>query len=73
MQGLGGVEGLPDATHPGVRARLGQQYETRRAIEGLSAAVRDTWKDGAGTKITVVSTGPLTNIALFVPTVLPCR
>jgi inosine-uridine nucleoside N-ribohydrolase len=35
------------------------------AISGLSAAVRDTWKDGAGQQVTIVSTGPMTNIALF--------
>ena len=32
----------------------------------MATAVRDIWKEGAGEKVTIVSTGPMTNIALFV-------
>jgi len=64
--GLGGVEGLPPVTHPEVAARI--QMVNRKpvhAIEGIADAVRNTWKDGAGSQVTIVSTGPMTNIALF--------
>lgn len=37
-----------------------------RALEGMASAVKDTWKKGAGHKVIIVSTGPMTNIALFV-------
>lgn len=72
VQGLGGVEGLPPATHPDVQHRLilhGGAYQgSHNAIEGIAAAVRAHWKNGetGGEPITVVSTGPMTNVALFV-------
>jgi uridine nucleosidase len=37
-------------------------------------AIRNTWQHGAGSQVTVISTGPMTNIALFVsihPELLP--
>lgn len=32
----------------------------------MAAAVRDTWNGGEGSKVTIISSGPMTNIALFV-------
>ncbi|GBE79883.1 Inosine/uridine-preferring nucleoside hydrolase domain-containing protein [Sparassis latifolia] len=66
IDGLGGVEGLPSADSEGVRARLKINGRTTRAIEGIAEAVRNTWKDGQGYRVTVLSSGPMTNIALFV-------
>jgi hypothetical protein len=60
--GLGGVEGLPSAESGSVRERI----ETGPAIEAIASAIRQTWNDGAGAKVTLVASGPLTNIALFV-------
>lgn len=61
--GLGGVEGLPPADSDSVRARIDNR---RPAIEAIAAAIGQTWNAGAGAKVTVVASGPLTNIALFV-------
>ncbi|KAH9977609.1 nucleoside hydrolase [Lactifluus volemus] len=60
--GLRGVEGLPSADLSPVRARI----DNRSAIEAIANAVRQTWNDGAGVKVTIVASGPLTNVALFV-------
>ncbi|KAI0920958.1 hypothetical protein AcV5_001296 [Taiwanofungus camphoratus] len=64
--GLGGVEGLPSVENPGVRAHLQAQGQTVRAIEGIARAIETTWRDGNGHQIVLVSSGPMTNIALFV-------
>ncbi|KAJ8455456.1 hypothetical protein ONZ51_g12453 [Trametes cubensis] len=69
--GLGGVEGLPPADSPEVQARLqGDEVTTEartvRALEGMAQTIEQWWKRGCGYKMTVVSTGPMTNIALFV-------
>jgi hypothetical protein len=64
VDGLGGVEGLLPGDSNEVRARFGN--EPVRALDGMSQAIRQTWRSGHGTKITVVSTGPMTNIALFI-------
>lgn len=64
--GLGGVEGLPAADAPEVLARLPDQITTASALEAMAAAVRDTWNGGEGSKVTIISSGPMTNIALFV-------
>ena len=37
-----------------------------RALEGISKAIQSTYLDGKGEKVTVISSGPMTNIALFV-------
>ncbi|KAH9850819.1 nucleoside hydrolase [Lenzites betulinus] len=66
IDGLGGVEGLPHADSAEVRARLWSDGETVRAVEGIAKAVKSKWKGGIGRKLTIVSTGPMTNIALFV-------
>ena len=64
--GLRGVEGLPRADSDSVRARIASDNSNRPAIEAIAAAISQTWDAGAGAKVTVVATGPLTNIALFV-------
>ncbi|KAI0353077.1 nucleoside hydrolase [Trametes cingulata] len=66
LDGLGGVDGLPPADSPEVRARLLDHGESVRAVEAMAKAVGSKWKGGIGLKITIVSTGPMTNIALFV-------
>ncbi|KAF8630629.1 hypothetical protein AX15_002780 [Amanita polypyramis BW_CC] len=65
--GLGGVEGLPDPKDPQVQALFAVHEDGSHmcAIEGMAKAIKETWKGGAGSKVTIVSTGPLTNIALF--------
>ncbi|EIN10500.1 nucleoside hydrolase [Punctularia strigosozonata HHB-11173 SS5] len=63
--GLGGVEGLPSAESDAVQARLGND-EPVRALDAMSKIIRETWDSGKGVKVVVVSTGPMTNIALFV-------
>ncbi|KDQ64422.1 hypothetical protein JAAARDRAFT_28053 [Jaapia argillacea MUCL 33604] len=63
IDGLGGVEGLPNVDNPAVQARLAAGS---RAIEGMANAIRGCWKDGEGHKVTIVSSGPMTNVALFV-------
>lgn len=66
QDGLAGVEGLPSVENAGVRARLQSLDSMARAIEQLARAIRDTWQDGKGDQVTVVSSGPMTNIAIFV-------
>lgn len=68
--GLGGLEGLPSADSSPVQARI----DSRPAIEAIANAIRQTWNDGVGVKVTIVASGPLTNVALFVsvyPDLLP--
>ena len=62
--GLGGVEGLPEFTEPLVQARI-QQSGDIRAIEAMAKAIQDTWNGGRGQRTTLVTTGPQTNLALF--------
>ena len=66
FDGLGGVEGLPSADdHPVIRHQLEKSESTGlRAVEGMAKAVQEA-KNG-GEKVTIVSTGPMTNVALFV-------
>lgn len=74
IDGLGGVEGLPTSEDPGVAARLHRDDVPVRAIEGIANAVRKMWKQGSGPQVTIVSTGPMTNVALFIsvyPDLLP--
>ncbi|KAF9480683.1 uridine nucleosidase [Pholiota conissans] len=68
IDGLGGVEGLPDSDDPRVLA-LFEKHEDGsrvRALEGMSRAIKETWNNGAGHQVVVISTGPMTNIAHFV-------
>jgi inosine-uridine nucleoside N-ribohydrolase len=62
------VEGLAPADSDSVRARIASDTteSNRPAIEVIAAAVSETWNAGAGAKVTIVASGPLTNIALFV-------
>jgi len=64
--GLRGVEGLQPADSDSVRARIASDTDNRAAIEVIAAAISETWNAGAGAKVTIVASGPLTNIALFV-------
>lgn len=68
IDGLGGVEGLPALDDPLVHAFFenGPDGKPTRALEGMSRIIRSVWADGTGHKVTVVSSGPMTNIALFV-------
>ncbi|KAI0303908.1 Inosine/uridine-preferring nucleoside hydrolase domain-containing protein, partial [Russula brevipes] len=62
--GLGGVEGLPSGDSAPVRALMD---DARPAVEAIAAAIERTRVAGAGAKMTtIVASGPLTNIALFV-------
>ena len=63
VDGLGGVRGLPDAQHAAV-AGLAQAARSRRAIDGMTQATKKAI--ASGRKITFVTTGPTTNLALFV-------
>lgn len=61
---MGGVEdSLPSFTDPNVQART--QSNHLHAIEAMALAIRKTWNEGRGKKITLVTTGPQTNLALF--------
>lgn len=62
--GLGGVEGLPEFSDPFVQARIPLNKNTR-AIEAMAAAIQKTWNEGRGQRTTLVTTGPQTNLALF--------
>lgn len=66
--GLGGVIGLPEADSSAVRARLARNNDgsVARAVEGMAKLFKQIWNHGEGHKVTVVSSGPMTNIALFV-------
>ncbi|KAH8096738.1 Inosine/uridine-preferring nucleoside hydrolase domain-containing protein [Cristinia sonorae] len=66
VDGLGGVENLPPISHPLVQDALTHLNKDGKAIHGIACAVRETWKEGSGSRITLISTGPMTNIALFV-------
>jgi len=37
-----------------------------RALEGMSTNIKSVWNNGSGHKVIVISSGPMTNIALFV-------
>ncbi|PCH40835.1 nucleoside hydrolase [Wolfiporia cocos MD-104 SS10] len=65
IDGLGGVQGLPHDDDPGVRARLESRNTSARALERMAQAVVSTWKNGEGSQVTIISSGPMTNIALF--------
>lgn len=72
--GLGGVEGLPSSTDPEVIARLAKDVDGApiRALDGMAKHIRASHANGS--KVVVISSGPMTNIALFVsvyPELLP--
>ena len=67
IDGLGGVEGLPHAstvTQVLSGRPRGPGFSATPAVEGIRDAVLQARVDGE--KITIISTGPMTNIALFV-------
>ncbi|KAF9232166.1 uridine nucleosidase [Melanogaster broomeanus] len=66
--GLGGVVGLPLPDSPEVQARFARHEDGKpiTALQGMVKAIKETWNDGAGRKVSVVSCGPMTNIALFI-------
>ena len=71
--GLGGVVGLPDRNHPALAERQ-TSTPNKHAIEAMAEAIREVWKDGKGEQVSILSTGPMTNVALFVsvyPGLLP--
>ncbi|KAG6910122.1 hypothetical protein DXG01_012881 [Tephrocybe rancida] len=74
--GLGGAAGLPDATDPTLRSWFATDDEGEyiTALEGMARSIKKAWNKGAGKQVTVVSCGPMTNIALFIaayPDLLP--
>ena len=66
VDGLGGVKDFPHSEQEEVQARLSKCEPKYKAIDAIARAIRDTWNGGAGSKVSIVATGPLTNIALFV-------
>ncbi|KAJ7068634.1 uridine nucleosidase [Mycena amicta] len=68
IDGLGGVEGLPDPESSEVTRWFARDHDGAqvRALDGLSRAVKNTWDNGNGSKVSIISSGPMTNIALFV-------
>lgn len=65
--GLGGVEGLPDANDLGVKARIVPSYEgTLPAIEGMKKAATKALIHGK--KLYLGVTGAATNAAIFILT-----
>ncbi|TFK25969.1 uridine nucleosidase [Coprinopsis marcescibilis] len=68
VDGLGGVEGLPSIDDQRVLDFFDLDVDGQRirALEAMPKIIKETWKGGSGNKVTVVSSGPMTNIALFV-------
>ncbi|KAF8969330.1 Inosine/uridine-preferring nucleoside hydrolase domain-containing protein [Flammula alnicola] len=68
IDGLGGVEGLPSSDSPEVIALFATHEDGSRvrALEAMSRSIKEAWKNGAGHQVTIISTGPMTNIAHFV-------
>lgn len=64
--GLGGVEGLAHADSPETRARfiIDDNGLPVRALEGIANHIKKA--SMTGHKVTVISCGPCTNVALFV-------
>jgi uridine nucleosidase len=64
--GLGGVEGLPSADSDPVRERIDDRHTAIEAIATALIEQKTTRDPDAPKKTTIVASGPLTNIALFV-------
>ena len=64
--GLAGVENLPSSDDPRVLKRLEHPDGPTKAIEAIANAVRNKWREGQGQQVVILSSGPMTNIALFV-------
>ncbi|KAG9011536.1 Uridine nucleosidase 1 [Tulasnella sp. JGI-2019a] len=66
IDGLAGGEGLPSPSDAGVQARMRKSSELKlKAIQAMANAITETWNGGQGEKVTLIATGPLTNVALF--------
>ncbi|KAK0482583.1 uridine nucleosidase [Armillaria novae-zelandiae] len=66
--GLGGVEGLASGTDPTVLSLIAKNPDgsVARALEGMTQAIKKVWIEGSGSeKVTIISSGPMTNLALF--------
>ena len=63
LDGLAGVEGLPDFTDKEVQTRRGAYGSI--AVEQIANTIKAHWNYGKGPKVTIIACGPLTNIALF--------
>lgn len=61
--GLGGVEGLPTLDEPAVKERVNLDGR-RSAVEGMAKAIKNSYLNGA--KVSIATTGPMTNLALFI-------
>lgn len=67
IDGLGGVEGFLDPNSPELRSWFGyKDGEPVKALDAMVESIKLTWNQGKGNKVTVISSGPMTNIALFV-------
>ncbi|KAJ8472871.1 hypothetical protein ONZ45_g16505 [Pleurotus djamor] len=66
--GLGGVEGLLSPDDPALQKFFVNDDSGRplRAIEGMFKYITETWKNGQGSKVCMISSGPMTNVALFI-------
>ncbi|KAF8138925.1 uridine nucleosidase [Boletus edulis] len=66
--GLGGVVGLSAPDSPDIQTRLARSDDSKpiSALQGMTNAIRETWDGGAGRKVTIVSSGPMTNVAVFI-------
>ncbi|KAN0078230.1 Inosine/uridine-preferring nucleoside hydrolase domain containing protein [Tylopilus felleus] len=66
--GLAGVVGLSSPDSPEIQTRLARSDDAKpiSALQGMTNAVKETWRGGAGRKVTIVSSGPMTNIAVFI-------
>lgn len=62
MDGLGGVIGLPDPEDVAI-AHLFSKSPSMNAVQGLEATVKRCLSENK--KISLIATGPLTNVALF--------
>lgn len=62
------MEGLPTCDDPNVLALVAKNDDgsATNAMEGMSRHIKEVWNNGSGQQVTVISTGPMTNIALFV-------
>jgi uridine nucleosidase len=68
IDGLGGVEGFPEADSPEVQALFAKKADGSfiRALEGMAGSIKETWNNGLGDQVTIVSTGPTTNIGAII-------
>ncbi|KAG9317830.1 uridine nucleosidase [Chiua virens] len=65
---LAGVIGLASPDSPEVQARFACDADGKRmsALQGMAKAIKESWNEGRGRKVSIVSTGPKTNLAIFI-------